>query len=63
MRTPSTRIVPVKKESRVVNATAKLDGSMECERANGEVFTIPADEKTMQAFVLFTMMDPESTES
>lgn len=55
-----TRIVPVSRPKQVKEFTKNTDGSMTCVQASGNQFTIPAEEKEMQAFVVFTMLNPEA---
>ena len=55
-----TRIVPVSRPNQVKEFTKNADGSMTCIQASGNQFTIPANEKEMQAFVVFTMLDSEA---
>lgn len=47
---------PVTPANQVVQVVRNADGSMTCNQASGESFTIPAGETVMQAFVAFTMI-------
>lgn len=59
----NTRIVPVKFENRAKSVQKNADGSMLVVQESGNEFTIPAGEEEMQAFVVYTMLNDQVTES
>jgi hypothetical protein len=55
----STRIIPAK-EHKAVEVTKQSDGSLAVRFANGTAGNL--DDKDLQAFVIWTMANPECTE-
>lgn len=50
------RVYPIPPDNRVTETTKQADGSLRCLQESGAEFTIPAEEKEMQAFVILSMI-------
>jgi hypothetical protein len=59
----SQRIIPVQYPNRADQITKNADGSMSVKQKSGEVFEIGEDAFEAQLFVIFTMLNSETTES
>lgn len=55
------RIHPIKKGNEAEKVTKNADGSMTVTQGNGNTFTLPADAPELQAFVVYTMLNPDCT--
>lgn len=56
------RIIPVSKPNKAISITKNADGSIAVLHGNGTTSVIPASEKEMQAFVIWTMANQECAE-
>lgn len=61
MMMTNTRIIPVKRENKVKTVLKNSDGSMLVTQGSGEQFTIPESEQDIQAFVVWTMLNDQTT--
>lgn len=52
----SAREIPVRSGKQVAELSKLADGSMEFVQRDGSKFVVPADEKEMTAFVVWTMI-------
>lgn len=57
------RIVPVKWDNAPKEIMKNKDGSVLVSQNSGEQFTIPAGEIEMQAFIVYLMLNKETTQS
>lgn len=55
----STRIIPVEKPRKSVEIAKNGDGSMSVRFGNGQIGTLAASDADLQAFVIWTMLNPE----
>jgi hypothetical protein len=56
------RIIPVRTPNKAKTFTRNSDGSATVVTGAGESFALPADAETLQAFVVWTMLNSELTE-
>ncbi len=54
-----TRIIPAQKPNQAQQVTKNADGSMCVNFKDGTVGTLDAGDKDLQAFVIWTMLNPE----
>ena len=52
---PDTRVTPIQPANRVRLVAKQDNGDLVCTNYAGRVFTVPAGEPTLQAFVVWTM--------
>lgn len=53
------RIYPIKEPNRIKTITKLPNGDLEVTQNSGNVFTIAAEDELLQAFVVFTVLNPE----
>jgi hypothetical protein len=58
-----TRIIPVKRENKVVEATKLPDGSLSMRFGDGRTGVLGPDQIDLQAFVVWTMLNSDCTEA
>ena len=54
------RIIPVKKPNQIQSLTKNAAGEIEFTQNSGEKFTVPADDKEIQAFAIWTILNQEA---
>ena len=51
-----TRIVPIRRQNRIKTVTKLEGGSMLVTTHSGQTYTIAADDETLQAFAVYTVL-------
>jgi len=59
----NARIIPIKRGREAKSITKNPDGSMLVVQGSGDSFTNPADDRDLQAFVVYTMLNDQCTEA
>jgi len=55
-------IKPVKKSNKIIEITKRADGSLAATQANGKRFVISQDHEDFQVFLVWTMLNGETSE-
>lgn len=61
IHSPATRIIPAESANKAAAVTKQADGSMAVTFGDGRTGTLGADDKDLQAFVIWTMLNGECT--